>query len=1024
MNSNRPKTVEEIKDLQTIIKELDRELKERITNLNSAFEKAFKDKNEDHPSQLVYQAIYAEFQRIFSHIDGSGTEEEIKKKFADLKAQLPGFVGAYFEENRDALKEKSALMKKMGIVNIDTYRFDPVEFYSSLSTEKQQIFPFIIDAFQEMALQHFYLKQGIKQEVNASIEGLQKTLLGAYEEQIESIHEILSENYSHGEALFNTKGKKRLDKLQSHASDEHALREELAGKLQEKRDDIFKVVGKNYGALNERLLRLIRYPEALRRDIEQYQKHYAAVQQAIAEGHFTEQHQIDLQISTLNSNRQKLEERIAALKELADVKQGLLKDLKREVEQTPGRDYQVTPMGEDEIYGVSALKNIRGHLDELNFQVFGYIQDSKTITPISGLGVKANQLFNAAVDRMRRFVDDSIEITMMKSAKENHRSYVGHVNSAGRLKSELQDQCRAQTKTGNPLWEEAASAVDANLTPSSFQIAFGNNNELRDRLINSEIKAFKEYIERTFISHNQEAHQNNLRKLAEKVEAARKLLEEYARSCQLLLRKLEAGIYVETIEAAKEDYLGKLKQLEGMVNEFKVPSDLESVALPKPSKLQDVFNAKQRERERLESEERKARQRIEEEKKKKEKQQEEIERQQRKLEEKNAERKRQIRQHPHEAMLQIQSISSRLDGFFYSRLQHPLYQKYADLKEQYHQAWEKEGSDCVADFIDSYTEMERSVAKEMERSVKTTPPSGKKPPQRPESDDIESGVLVRVPVKKRVKNEKPGFFKRHWKAIVATTTSFALVGAAGGAGLGVAIGLGAIPFTLGASLPATPILATIMGAIGLVGGAIVGFVAGVAGSAIADCCKPEIELEDEAKNPLLNEDGSADEKPSPSRSPSQSPSVLRRGSQEEVVVDVDFGAIQNDLDEVQRNLGFTSTVSTHTSTLYGSRMNGASSTQRETMERLAEFEMALAKAVIVKLHEGNQATQRKLQSMLDRKTYTPKDIITKNTRGEGLVKECAEALLADEFKDLQSKHFEGSYLKNYVQEAFRSRYVM
>ena len=62
--------------------------------------------------------------------------------------------------------------------------------------------------------------------------------------------------------------------------------------------------------------------------------------------------------------------------------------------------------------------------------------------------------------------------------------------------------------------------------------------------------------------------------------------------------------------------------------------------------------------------------------------------------------------------------------------------------------------------------------------------------------------------------------------------------------------------------------------------------------------------------------------------------------------------------------------------------------------------------------------------MLDRKTYTPKDIITKNTRGEGLVKECAEALLADEFKDLQSKHFEGSYLKNYVQEAFRSRYVM
>jgi hypothetical protein len=78
--------------------------------------------------------------------------------------------------------------------------------------------------------------------------------------------------------------------------------------------------------------------------------------------------------------------------------------------------------------------------------------------------------------------------------------------------------------------------------------------------------------------------------------------------------------------------------------------------------------------------------------------------------------------------------------------------------------------------------------------------------------------------------KKPGFFRRHWKLITAATTTFALCGA----GTGAAIALFSSVPTLGLGMIAIPVFA----AAGLVLGAAVGFLSGVFGCAVKDCCYP------------------------------------------------------------------------------------------------------------------------------------------------------------------------------------------
>ena len=95
--------------------------------------------------------------------------------------------------------------------------------------------------------------------------------------------------------------------------------------------------------------------------------------------------------------------------------------------------------------------------------------------------------------------------------------------------------------------------------------------------------------------------------------------------------------------------------------------------------------------------------------------------------------------------------------------------------------------------------------------------------------------------------QKPGFFRRHWKAITATTTAFALTGAAVGAGVGVAAAVfSAIP-TLGLGMIAIPVFSVA----GFVLGALTGFASGIIGSISVDhcCASPR---ENEEATPINN----------------------------------------------------------------------------------------------------------------------------------------------------------------------------
>jgi hypothetical protein len=111
------------------------------------------------------------------------------------------------------------------------------------------------------------------------------------------------------------------------------------------------------------------------------------------------------------------------------------------------------------------------------------------------------------------------------------------------------------------------------------------------------------------------------------------------------------------------------------------------------------------------------------------------------------------------------------------------------------------------------------------------------------SEQNEVKTAIRVRDEKRARDQKkadevvaniiasrvipePGFFSRHWKAITATTSSWAALGAGAGTAVGLLSGLP----TLGLGALFTPVLA----GIGFVLGGAIGFAVGCAGCAIAD----------------------------------------------------------------------------------------------------------------------------------------------------------------------------------------------
>src|SRR5262245_3489214 len=86
------------KDLETISGELDQQLQTRIAGLNTALSAAFKDADGNHRSQIVYEMIYDELQKIFEDINNDSiTDNQIKNLFKDLKNNLPSYINRYYK---------------------------------------------------------------------------------------------------------------------------------------------------------------------------------------------------------------------------------------------------------------------------------------------------------------------------------------------------------------------------------------------------------------------------------------------------------------------------------------------------------------------------------------------------------------------------------------------------------------------------------------------------------------------------------------------------------------------------------------------------------------------------------------------------------------------------------------------------------------------------------------------------------------------------------------------------------------
>lgn len=109
---------------------------------------------------------------------------------------------------------------------------------------------------------------------------------------------------------------------------------------------------------------------------------------------------------------------------------------------------------------------------------------------------------------------------------------------------------------------------------------------------------------------------------------------------------------------------------------------------------------------------------------------------------------------------------------------------------------------------------------------------GQHPNNNP-SSSTEDRLISEPKPKALEEEEKPGFFERHKKMLLATSFAGAMVGAASLGTVGVLIGLGTIPF-FGIGIPLTPFLGAIGAGVGFVGGGLVGFMIGVGLSLASD----------------------------------------------------------------------------------------------------------------------------------------------------------------------------------------------
>ncbi|MBV9576333.1 MAG: hypothetical protein JO149_06890 [Gammaproteobacteria bacterium] len=651
---------------------------------------------------------------------------------------------------------------------------------------KLKIFPVIVNAFKEIALQHYYLKQNITKQFIDEIKALQSNnLINKYEIEIDNIEKEL--NRVHTPAALGV-----LEA--SYKYHEENLTQELAKELDGIKTIIPTKVRANLEDFTNFHESMIAYQAKLESKIDDYKTLYASVNELLKQEPQVQFNIIEESLKQLKIAHENIEEAIST-STLIQNKTGLLALLKNEIAQLPTQTYLLPST---HLNKISALKNIRDHLIKLKKRIE---IDSTTSDPqLIEIQLKERKEIFAelhtllgksieSLDSHSATVKDSIR----KIADTNRANYIPHVNAATELAPTLSDLCEQQTSTGNALWAAAAKTVSENLTPNQLQIDFTRKakksdsqetiaNETQEqptkfeKLLKNEIKTLRISSQNNITKR--QASREKLQNLETRFINIKSQLEKYEKECKDVLIKKEEEEIAESIKDAKNTYKNDLEKLATEINKIQLPV----LSCADPSGLEKLFNAKKTayitaEKKRLEEEIKPLK----------------------------------------------QEISAIIKAFDQSELSPALLESYQTLKQRY-ETQRKKASDesitlqVIADFHPQFKDLKN--LKDRQEIVKKNLDENK----LPEFPGLQlSKKTTAAPKNNSTTEEKKGFWARHWPRITATTSFCTAGGFAVGAIVGAGISIGLIPVG-GIGLLASPLIVGILGGIGAGIGAVCGFV--------------------------------------------------------------------------------------------------------------------------------------------------------------------------------------------------------
>lgn len=689
------------------------EIHKTLLLLNSSLDAAFADKNRDHPSQLVYRALWNEMKVIFfPHGDQVKPEgmSILKKRFQMIRENLAELTGVYFIDHKQEIATNTGLMKKMGITDIQTYQFNPVGFYQSLSANKQRLFTTLVDLFELIATLSRMLEYKPYQDICTSTQALETALLKRHDQLIDHIGDVIRAEFTSSSKCFlgpDAKPKpSSMDLLMEAAQNKVTLREEIKAGLQHRKDEITKIISFDLPRF-EKEAQQIEDEFALKKRIDDYLLLYARVEADI-NNHKLDRPQFAEIIRTLYLQRNALLHDMNHMDELKKRRDDFVKKLAKERHECSGRHYQVEPVGDEVLQSVSVVnefkrKNaiIHGHTERHEYlpgkddisslTLFDTLQELDDVSSeLRERNLKQVDILHQELEKlMSSYAYDCIVIVDILSKKLDS----------------LCDDSKDQSLF-NKLWhDDVTGAIDPMFAVMNQVEDIFAKTDFINQLTLHEYDQSKEHIAE-YLAANAKAHQEIMNSQRKNILDVQQDLDKSETAFRRVLLQIQAVEFDKAIAEAKRDYKNQLEKIHNRMsacNSGVLQTNLHAVQVPDFACLKALFD----------------------------------------------------KQHPQTMFMQPEvnwDVPSGVPG----------------------------------DAENKQAQMKKEITAVSEQ----------------------------------------GFFKRHWKAIVATTSVFAV----GGAGFGLGMGLGSAIPTFGLGAAFTPVLAVT----GFFLGALTGFIAGCLGSLAAD----------------------------------------------------------------------------------------------------------------------------------------------------------------------------------------------